>query len=63
MPFDVGVRDVERGWVLVLYNHNKLGDGEAQLGGARRLLTPLFTVSDTYQFTGVYALHVQRRTP
>jgi len=59
--FDGGVRDVHSGWLLVLYNHNKLGDADAQLAEARGRAAAQFTIRDVYRFTGVYVLRLEAK--
>lgn len=59
--FAEGARDIRQGWLVVLYNHNRTGDAEAQLAEARgHLASSGLRVAGERQFSGVYVLRIVR---
>jgi hypothetical protein len=60
-PFAEGVRNVRQGWLVVLSNHNKIGDAQAQLTEAQaRLNQASFRTAGGRQFTGVHVVPFAR---
>lgn len=59
-PVAEATRDLDRGWLVVLYNHNKRGDAEVQLHQARAVLEPAFATELVRSFSGVHLLRFRR---